>query len=140
MQAQRLKSVLLGSALLIGSIGCAEQHPTWISEVPGSKKEFCAIGVSGPTFYAEDARANSKTSAMTELARALEVIVISQMTMQTSGNATSSDTVIRERAGFSSEVVLKEAQVREQWVHTGDNKQYGEKGTVYTLVCTPMSR
>lgn len=140
MCARRLRSMLLGTGLLIGSFGCGATHPTWISEVPGSKNEMCAIGVSGPTFYAEDARVHSKTAAMTELARALEVTVTSQMTMQASGDTTGSDTAIRETAEFSSGVVLKEAQVREQWVHTGDSKQYGERGTVYTLICTSISR
>lgn len=77
---------------------------------------------------------------MTELARALEVTVTSQLTVQTSGDTTGSDTAIRERSGFSSEVMLKDAQMREHWVHMGDNKQYGGKGTVYTLLCTTMSR
>lgn len=144
VKVRRLRSVLLGSGLLVGSLGCAESHlteqyPAWISTLPKSSKEICAIGISGPTYYAEDARANSKAAAMTELARALEVTVTSQLTVQTSGDTTGSDTAIRERSGFSSEVMLKDAQMREQWVHMGDNTQYGGKGTVYTLLCTTMS-
>jgi len=145
MEARRIRPVLLGGGLLLGIFGCAEPHsaeryPVWIAEMPESKKELCAVGISGPTYYAEDARAYSKAAAMTELGKAVEITVISQMTMQTSGDATTSDTIMRESAGFSSEVVLKNAQVREQWVNTGDSKQYGAKGTVYTLVCTAMFR
>ena len=150
MKGKRFRSVLLGVGLLMGSLGCAaphpteqyptEQHPAWISELPESKKELCAVGISGPTYYAEDARAYSKDAAMTELGKAVEVTVMSQMTMETNGDATTSNTVMRERAGFSSEVVLKAAQVRAQWVNTRDDKQYGAKGTVYTLLCTTMSR
>lgn len=140
MPVRRWSVVLLGSGWLLGCIGCAEQPPAWISALPASKRDICAIGVSGPTYYAEDARANSKAAAMTELARAVAVTVTSQMTLQTGGDATSSDTAIRERAGFSSEVVLTQAQVREQWVHSGDNVKYGEKGAVYTLVCTPIGQ
>jgi hypothetical protein len=140
MYGWQLRGVLIGAGLLLGCFGCAEQHPTWISTLPESKKDICAIGVSGPTYYAEDARMNSRATAMTELARAVEVTVKSQMTMLTSGDTTSSDTVIRETAGFNSEVVLKAAQVREQWVTTGENEQYGPKGTVYTLVCTAITR
>lgn len=120
--------------------GCAEQLPTWIAEVPGSSSELCAIGVSGPTYYAEDARAHSKAAAMTELARALEVTVRSQLTIHSIGDSTGGDTAVRETAGFSSDVVLKDAQVREQWVHPGGDVKYGVKGTVYTLVCTPIQR
>lgn len=135
--------MLLGSGLLLGCFGCAEQHPiaphpAWISEVPGAKQEICAIGVSGPTYYAEDARANSKAAAMIELGRALEVTVKSQLLIQTSGDATSSDTTIRDMAGFSSEVVLKQSRVREQWVHPGDAVKDGPRGTVYTLMCVSI--
>lgn len=129
----------------MGSLGCAESHlpeqyPAWVSQIPESKRELCAVGVSGPTYYAEDARAYSKDAAMVELARAVEVTVMSQMTIETSGDSVTSDTNVRERVGFSSEVVLKNAQVREQWVSKGDNKQYGPTGTVYTLVCTALFR
>lgn len=131
---------LVATGMLFGFWGCAEQHPAWISEVPVSKSEICAIGVSGPTFYTEDARANSKATALTELARAREVAVKSLMAMQVNGNVTTSDTALQETAGFSSDVVLKQAQVREQWVHPGSDQRYGVKGTVYTLVCMPIGR
>jgi hypothetical protein len=141
----RLSSVLLGSGLLVGSLGCAEPHstepyPTWISTLPKSNEDICAVGISGPTYYAEDARANSKAAAMTELARALEVTVTSQLTVQTNGDTIGSDTLIRERSGFSSEVMLKDAQLREQWVHLGGDRKPGEPGTVYTLVCTSLRK
>jgi len=80
-----------GWLILIGSImsfaGCANKPPGWVSEIPGSMKELCAIGISGPTLYPEDARARSKASAMTELARALELTVKLQLTMKMSGNS-----------------------------------------------------
>lgn len=141
----RVSVVLFGSGLLVGGLGCAgphpaELHPAWISAVPGSQKEICGVGVSGPTYYAEDARANSKAAAIMELARAVEVTVKSQLTIHMSGNERDSDTDMKETAGFKSEVVLKQAQVRAQWVHPGDDSRYGVKGTVYTLVCAPIGQ
>lgn len=138
MSVRQIAGILLGGGVLVGAVGCAEQHPAWIAEVPQSRSELCAVGISGPTYYAEDARVNSKAAAMTELARAVAVTVTSHLTMQTTGNATSSDTAIRERAGFKSDVVLQHAQVREQWVQTGDGGTYGAKGTIFTLACTPI--
>lgn len=136
----RMWRMLLGGIVLVGAIGCAEQHPAWISDVPASQKEICGVGVSGPTYYAEDARTSSKTSAMTELARAVEVRVKSQLTIHMTGNERDSDTDMKETTGFQSDVVLKQAQVRAQWVHPGDDSRYGVKGTVYTLVCAPIGR
>lgn len=120
--------------------GCAESSPAWISTVPGSPHEICAIGISGPTYYAEDARANSKTAATTELARAVEVKVISQLRMDTRGNNVSEDTALHERAGFESDVVLRQMQMRAQWVNPGRDERFGAPGTVYTLVCAPIGR
>lgn len=133
-------TMMLYCGTLLGVLGCAESPPVWISTVPGSQHEICAIGISGPTYYAEDARANSKTAATAELARAVEVKVISQLRMETRGTSISTDTAIQERAGFDSEVVLKQMQVRAQWVHSGGDERFGASGTVYTLVCTPIGR
>jgi len=47
---------------------------------------------------------------------------------------------VQETAGFASDVVLKQAQVGEQWVHQGNDSRYGGKGSVYTLACVPISR
>lgn len=133
-------TILLYCGMLLGVFGCAESSPAWISTVPGSQHEICAVGISGPTYYAEDARANSRAAATAELARAVEVRVISQLRMETRGMSTSADTAIQERAGFDSEVVLKQIQMREQWVNPGGAERFGAPGTVYTLVCTPIGR
>jgi len=63
--------------------------------------------------------------------------VTSHMLMQTSGDTTTSDTAIREIDGFDSDVRLKQARVKAQWVQPGDDRRYGAKGTVYTLMCMP---
>ena len=119
--------------------GCAsEKVPRWINQMPENDVELCAIGVSGPTYYVEDARTHSISLAKTELARTLEVKVKSEMVVHSEGDDRSFSTRMGETASFASDVILKKAQVREQWVHTGDNKQYGKKGTVYTLMCMPL--
>ena len=125
--------------LLVLGTGCAGQSspPEWVSHMPGATQELCAIGVSGPTYYHEDAKTASKSLAMTELARALEVKVISALTVQSQGDSRGSETVVQETAGFSSETVVKQSQVREQWVADGRDARYGIAGTVYTLVCMP---
>lgn len=137
---------LLGVTSLPGCAGGLEyvevtaNPPEWVYRMPSTKGELCAVGVSGPTYYNEDARANSKILAMTELARTLEVKVTADMTMRSQGDSRGSETAMQEIAGFASEVVLKQAQVREQWVHAGGDSRYGERGTVYTLACMPLGR
>lgn len=136
----------LGAMSILGCAGGLEyvegtaNPPEWVHRMPGTKDELCAVGVSGPTYYSEDARANSKTLAMTELARTLEVKVTAEMTLRSQGDGRGSETAMQEVAGFASEVVLKQAQVREQWVHSGGDPRYGSRGTIYTLVCMPLKR
>ena len=129
---------VLGCAIGVGQGEGAANPPEWVHRMPGTKEELCAVGVSGPTYYNEDARANSKTLAMTELARTLEVKITADMTMRSQGDSRGSETAMQEVAGFASEVVLKQAQVREQWVHSGGDPRYGSRGTIYTLVCMPL--
>lgn len=131
---------LMPIGMLVLSAGCAGQAPPpeWVSHMPGPKQELCAIGVSGPTYFHEDAKAASKSLAVTELARALEVKVISALTVQSQGDSRGSETTVQETAGFTSETVVKHAQVREQWVADGRDSRYGIAGTVYTLVCMPL--
>lgn len=140
MASSQLRRRLLSIACLAIISGCAERPPAWITELQRANKELCDIGISGPTYYAEDARAQSKAAAMTELARALQVKVKSQMVMHTSGDSNDSDTVMQETAGFTSEAVLKQSYVKEQWVNPGGNLRYGEKGSVYTLICMQVSK
>jgi len=127
---------------LLWLAGCAAEQkvPMWLSAVPVSSQEICAIGISGPTYYQEDARARSQASAMAELARAVEVRVKTDLVLRSEGDGRSVETRLDETAGFGSDVVLRQAQVREQWVQTSKEHQVGEPGTVYTLVCMPVVR
>jgi outer membrane translocation and assembly module TamA len=87
--------------------------------MPASAQEICAIGISGPTYYQEDARARSQASAMAELARAVEVRVKTDLVLRSEGDSRGVDIRLNETAGFGSDVVLKQAQVREQWIQSG---------------------
>jgi hypothetical protein len=126
--------------LLLCLTGCAAEKkvPVWLSAMPTSTQEICAIGISGPTYYQEDARVRSQASAMTELARAVEVRVKTDLLLRSEGDARGVDIRMNETAGFGSDVVLKQAQVREQWIQSGRDHLHGEPGTVYTLVCMPV--
>lgn len=126
--------------LLLCLTGCAAEKkvPVWLSAMPTSTQEICAIGISGPTYYQEDARVRSQASAMTELARAVEVRVKTDLLLRSEGDARGVDIRMNETAGFGSDVVLKQAQVREQWIQRKGDHAGGEPGTVYTLVCMPV--
>lgn len=108
--------------------------------MPGGQQELCAIGVSGPMYYQEDANAASKALAVADLARVAEVKVTSSLIVQSLGDSRGAETALRETTGFASDTVVKQAQVREQWVADGRDGRYGVAGTVYTMVCMPLPR
>ena len=114
--------------------------PSWLDHPQVSKDELCAIGVSGPTLYAEDAIAQSKAQSLTELGRSMEVKIRSELIMTTEARGEQFQIELRERAKLISETEVKNAQTRSQWVNPGDHQGRGEKGTVYTLACVPLQR
>ncbi|HZT81611.1 MAG TPA: hypothetical protein VFA26_15400 [Gemmataceae bacterium] len=109
-----------------------------MAKLPEGGGQLCAVGTSGPTYYAEDARQNSVKIAMAELARAREVRVQAGQIIVESGGTKEYEASVEGHTNFTSDVVLQNAQVREQWVHPGGDERYGPKGTVYTLVCMPL--
>ncbi|MBP8116164.1 MAG: hypothetical protein KAY09_00400 [Nitrospira sp.] len=131
---------VMAAGFMLCLVGCAAdpEAPAWLSAVPASTQELCAIGISGPTYYAEDARARSQASAMAELSRSVEVRVKTDLVLRSEGDSRSVETRLDETAGFGSDVVLKHAQLREQWIQRKGDHAGGEPGTVYTLVCMPV--
>jgi len=136
----------LGAVLLTGCMSGLAGSPAsapvvapgWMAKLPEGGGQLCAVGTSGPTYYAEDARQNSVKIAMAELARAREVRVQAGQIIVESGGTKEYEASVEGHTNFTSDVVLQNAQVREQWVHPGGDERYGPKGTVYTLVCMPL--
>lgn len=96
------------------------------------------MGVSGPTYYPEDAIVQSKTQALSELGRSLKSQVTSRMLVQEhGGSAHYSDVEIEDAVALSSDATLKLAEVNNRWVNPGGYPSHGTKGTVYTLLCAP---
>lgn len=137
-------SVVLGIGLVVTS-GCQTEtnmvaSPSWLRQMPGGQYELCAVGVSGPTYYKEDAMARSKAQAMAELSRTWEVKVRADLRIMERGDNRGSELQMEQTSEFSSDVLLKQAQVKEQWIHPGGNERYGVRGMVYTLACMPIPR
>ena len=128
-----------GKGLSPKSQGQGGSPPEWLSKIPVGKTELCATGVSGPTYYPEDALVNSKAQAITELSRSIESKVKAGLTVKSRGGATGSSQELDESIELSTEEIVRLAQVRAQWVNPGRNSQWGQKGSVYTLVCMPLS-
>lgn len=129
--------LLTACALQDGQRGGADSSPDWISRPPEFPDQLCAVGVSGPTYYPEDALTQSRTAARSELARTVAVTIRAELRMEQREHAgTRMATSVEELATFASTVILKLAQVRQHWVDPG-HRRLERKGTVYTLLCMP---
>jgi hypothetical protein len=114
--------------------------PDWLDRPGQAKDELCAVGVSGPSYYLEDAIKNSHAQALTELARSVKVEIVSGMDLSVSGGGDFFQSRISERANLTTDAVVHHAQVRGKWVSPGGYPTRGEKGTVYTWVCVPRDQ
>ncbi len=139
--------MLWGSVVLLSVPACRGisstydgPPPVWLTEVQRGDNEMCAVGVSGPTYYAEDAQANSKANALTELGRAVRVTVSSNFVMHQHGVSSNKAYVdVEDTSTQVSRAVLERAEVRARWVNSGDYPSKGERGTVYTWMCLPVT-
>ena len=143
MQAGRNapRSVVIGIGLMV-MVGCQTENgmsdaPRWVRVTPQPPHELCAVGISGPTYYKEDAMVHSKAQAMTALSRAWKVKVEAELRMQEREGHRGSGSTIEDDSKLSSDVVLQKVQIKEQWIHPGGNDRHGMPGTVYTLACVP---
>lgn len=115
--------------------------PDWLDHPNPSKEDLCAVGVSGPSYYLEDAIKNSHAQALTELARSVKVEIVSGMDVSVSSSGGELyQSRVSERANLTTDAVVHQAQVRGKWVSPGGYPVRGEKGTVYTLVCVPRNQ
>ena len=115
--------------------------PDWLDHPNPSREDLCAVGVSGPSYYLEDAIKSSQAQALTELARAIKVEIVSGMDVSVSSSGGDQyQSQVSERASLTTDAVVHQAQVRGKWVSPGGYPTRGEKGTVYTLTCVPASQ
>lgn len=134
-------SVVIGIGLMV-MVGCQTENgmsdaPRWVRVTPQPPHELCAVGISGPTYYKEDAMVHSKAQAMTALSRAWEVKVKAKLRIEEREGHRGSGSTIEDDSKLSSDVVLQKVQIKEQWIHPGGNDRHGMPGTVYTLACVP---
>ncbi len=113
--------------------------PSWLTNLPQEQGKLCALGVSGPTYYPEDSIVNSKTQALSELGRSLRSRVKSELLVQERGGSTDHSSIeIEDAVNLSSNEILELAEVKNRWINSGGYLTHGTKGTVYTLICTPL--
>ena len=120
--------------------GCASQAvPDWVRHPYSNPNELCAVGVSGPTYHPEEALEYSKANAFLSLAQQVKTQIRSSLdVVQKEDGGSGSQVMVQDVAAFDTDSIVEMAEVKGVWVSPGG--EWGEKGTVQTLVCMPKNR
>ncbi len=120
--------------------GRAEQRPAspapkWVKSPPeSSKAKIYAVGMSGPTYYREDAIQYAKDDARAQLAATISTHVQQLMVDVQEANGAYHDSadVISADEQYT-DTVVQNAQILETWVDEDGAFSDGRKGTTYAL-------
>lgn len=127
--------------LLLFQFSCASDTsrkepgiPAWLTRLTQEKNTLCAMGMSGPTFYRDDAMKNAAENARTELARTLKVEIDSIMIdVSSEKNSGVSESSVTSISSWATKAVVEGSYIKEYW-HDHDGK-YGKKNYSYALAC-----
>ncbi len=115
-----------------------EEPPAWVKELPKDDAFLQAVGISGPTYYAEDAKKYAAENARAELARVLGVEVKSIMYMwQREHGVQDVETRVETMSLSFSDEVLHGSEIVAYWVDRCGTVSRGVKGTTYAWARMP---
>lgn len=113
--------------------------PDWVLKVPAEKDRLCAVGVSEPTYFREDAMKYASENARSELARTLHVNIKSIMVdITTEKGGDIAERRIIEASSWASEAALKESEITSFWYDEEGVAPVRKKGVSYALACMPL--
>lgn len=109
--------------------------PGWLFRAPEVKGKSYAVGISGPTFFQEDAKMNAAENARKELAKSLSSRVQSlYLGLQKSDYKKEQELFLLTVSSWSTDIVILNSQILEIWVDEKAQMPNSQPGTVYALV------
>ena len=142
----RYDKLVIPATFLLLTLGCHHSSrvqkssprdvaiPGWVLRTPNDPDNLYAVGISGPTFFAEDAKHYAADQARKELAKAIAGKVTSFMLMiqQSRGN-TADEGFLVSATSWATDLVLHNSQILELWVDKQGSIQGSTQGTTYAL-------
>lgn len=114
-----------------------EQPPAWVSGEQRIKGKICAVGISGPTYFKDEAKGYALDDARAELARTLSVDIETIMVEITSDKGSRIDeATVTEMSSWASDVVLERSEALGYW-YDSDGVVTGRKNITFAYVCMP---
>lgn len=115
--------------------------PGWLTQLPREQKAMYAVGVSGPTYYPEDAVRYAQEDGRIQLAHALasKVTAITVAITSEQGSYADNAGVVESATGDYTEAVVELSEVVATWVDRS-GRYSGRAGTAYALVRIDLTR
>jgi hypothetical protein len=115
----------------------AEQPPEWVRGEQQTQGMICAVGMSGPTYYKDEAKGYALEDARAELARTLSVNIETIMVDITSDKGSRiNEATVTQMSSWASSVVLESSEAQGYW-YDSDGLVTGRKNITFALVCMP---
>ncbi len=113
------------------------QPPEWVSGEQKVQGMICAVGMSGPTYYKDEAKGYALEDARAELARTLSVNIETIMVDITSDKGSRiGEATVTQMSSWASSVVLESSEAKGYW-YDSDGLVTGRKNITFALVCMP---
>ena len=137
-------SVLAGFLIgcqIIGKVkNASDSAPRWVMKTPQEEGKLCAVGVSEPTFYWEDAKKYAADNSRKELARSLRLEINNILIdVVTEKGSTMDEGSIMQVSSWATSAVLKKSVIVDYWFDEEGTASHGRKGIVYALACLPIN-
>jgi hypothetical protein len=139
---KKISLIMVGCIVLVSCQTTKESRvtaptPAWVSGEQQIKGMICAVGMSGPTYYKDEARGYALDDARAELARTLSVDIETIMVEITSGKGSRIDeATITQMSSWASAVVLENSEAQGYW-YDSDGVVTGRKNITFAYVCMP---
>jgi hypothetical protein len=107
--------------------------PAWVNDLPQDKNALYATGISGPTFYSDDAVKYAGDNARVELGRAISSHITSAFLSVETNDGTTVDTASTIDATHDySDTVVENSEIVATWIDRSGSYS-GTQGTAYAL-------
>jgi hypothetical protein len=129
--------IFLFSCQAIGDIKATEIPPDWVTKEPKIEGMICAVGVSEPTFYSEDAKQYAGENARKELARILSIEIKTIMVdiISDKGGSVDEGTVMQVSL-WATSAVIENSKMMGYW-YDAEGSVSQKKKVTYGLCCMP---
>ncbi len=113
--------------------------PAWVNRLPESKGRLYALGISGPTYFTEDGKANAADNARKELAKALSVRVQAlSLSLQQNKERRENEISLVTVTSWATDIVVSHSQILETWIDEEARVPNSQPGTVYALAAIDL--